>query len=162
MLQYSIVHITGVPALRLIASPDGIRAIQFHPVEPFGAEANPANPMLLEAERQLRAYFARELRHFELPLDVHGTGFQKRVWREVQRIAYGSLRSYAQVAAAIGAPRAVRAVGAANGANPLPIVVPCHRVIGSSGKLVGYGGGLQLKQHLLELEGLSTATLSFR
>ena len=88
-----------------------------------------------------------------MPLDPQGTEFQKRVWRQLETIPFGEIRSYAQVAEAIGAPRAVRAVGAANGANPLPIVVPCHRVIGSSGKLVGYGGGLPLKKRLLDLEG---------
>jgi O-6-methylguanine DNA methyltransferase len=82
-----------------------------------------------------------------------GTVFQKRVWDELQRIPYGETRSYMQVAVSVGSPQAVRAVGAANGANPVPIVVPCHRVIGSSGKLTGYGGGLPLKKRLLELEG---------
>ena len=105
------------------------------------------------AERTATAgLFAGELRVFELPLDLHGTDFQIRVWRQLETIPYGESRTYAAVAQAIGAPQAVRAVGAANGANPVPIVVPCHRVIGSSGKLVGYGGGLELKRRLLELE----------
>jgi O-6-methylguanine DNA methyltransferase len=93
------------------------------------------------------------LREFSLPLDIEGTEFQKRVWGQVAAIPYGETRSYLQIATAVGSPRAVRAVGAANGANPVPIVVPCHRVIGAKGKLVGYGGGLALKQRLLELEG---------
>jgi O-6-methylguanine DNA methyltransferase len=112
-----------------------------------------------EAERQLRAYFGGELRQFDLPLDLRGTDFQLRVWRELESIPYGETRSYSQIAAAIGAPQAVRAVGAANGANPIPIVVPCHRVIGSGGKLVGYGGGLPLKKRLLELEGALALSL---
>jgi O-6-methylguanine DNA methyltransferase len=92
---------------------------------------------------------------------MHGTDFQLRVWRELERIPYGETRSYSQIAAAIGTPQAVRAVGAANGANPIPIVVPCHRVIGAGGKLVGYGGGLPLKRRLLELEGALALPLAY-
>jgi methylated-DNA-[protein]-cysteine S-methyltransferase len=106
----------------------------------------------METERQLRAYFAGDLRRFELPLDLAGTPFQQRVWRELRKIPYGETLSYGQLACNLGTPAAVRAVGAANGANPVPIVVPCHRVIGASGKLVGYGGGLPLKRRLLALE----------
>jgi methylated-DNA-[protein]-cysteine S-methyltransferase len=138
----------------MVASDSGIRAIDFHltyPVE--GCVRNEANPLLNETTRQLLAYFAGDRRHFDLPLDMQGTPFQKRVWDELLRIPYGETRSYMQVAVAVGASQAVRAVGAANGANPVPIVVPCHRVIGSSGKLTGYGGGLPLKKRLLELEG---------
>ena len=92
---------------------------------------------------------------------MQGTDFQLRVWRELESIPYGETRSYSQIAAAIGAPQAVRAVGAANGANPIPIVVPCHRVIGSGGKLVGYGGGLPLKKRLLALEGALALSLGY-
>jgi methylated-DNA-[protein]-cysteine S-methyltransferase len=106
----------------------------------------------VEATSQLRAYFAGRLREFQLPLDLRGTDFQLRVWRQLLTIPYGETRSYSQIARAIGAPAAARAVGAANGANPISIVVPCHRVIGGSGKLVGYGGGLALKRRLLDLE----------
>ena len=101
---------------------------------------------------QLVAYFAGGLQEFELKLAPHGTEFQIAVWEAVAAIPYGTTTSYGQVAAEIGRPAAVRAVGAANGANPLPIVIPCHRVIGSNGKLTGYGGGLDLKASLLELE----------
>ncbi len=139
--------------LRVVAGPAGICAISFLPARLIDAAPNPANPVLLEAEIQLRAYFAGELRQFDLPLDVVGTDFQKRVWKQLESIPYGETRSYREIAEAIGAPRAIRAVGAANGSNPLPIVIPCHRVIGSSGKLVGYGGGLPLKEKLLKLEG---------
>jgi O-6-methylguanine DNA methyltransferase len=118
--------------------------------------------VLLEAVSQLRAYFAGALREFTLPLDPQGTEFQKRVWRQLETIPYGEIRSYTQVAEAIGAAKAVRAVGAANGANPIPIVVPCHRVIGASGKLVGYGGGLPLKKRLLELEGAAISPRAIR
>jgi len=138
--------------LRLIASGAGIRVIEFAPFSDFSAQPNAANPLLAEAARQLHAYFAGSLRRFDLPLDLAGTEFQRRVWMELTRIPYGETRSYQDVARAVGAPNAVRAVGAANGANPIPIVVPCHRVIGAGGKLVGYGGGLPLKRRLLALE----------
>ncbi|MGB9456625.1 MAG: methylated-DNA--[protein]-cysteine S-methyltransferase [Bryobacteraceae bacterium] len=138
--------------LRLTAGAAGIRRIEFAPFAESGATPNPGNPLLAEAVRQLRAYFAGQLRRFELPLDLAGTEFQRRVWLELTRIPYGETRSYQDLARAIGAPKAVRAVGAANGANPVAIVVPCHRVIGAGGKLVGYGGGLPLKRRLLDLE----------
>ncbi len=138
--------------LRLTAGAVGIRAIEFAPFAETGATPNSGNPLLADAVRQLRAYFAGQLRDFELPLDLAGTEFQKRVWLELTRIPYGETRSYQEMARAIGAPKAVRAVGAANGANPVAIVVPCHRVIGAGGKLVGYGGGLPLKRRLLSLE----------
>lgn len=105
-----------------------------------------------EAAEQLSAYFAGELREFQLPLDPQGTPFQQRVWAAVAAIPYGSTMSYRAIAKQIGAPRAVRAVGAANGANPLAIIIPCHRVIGSDGTLTGYGGGLPMKRALLAFE----------
>jgi len=105
-----------------------------------------------DAIRQLRAYFAGELTRFELPLDPRGTEFQCRVWMALREIPYGETRTYAEQARCIGKPAAVRAVGAANGRNPLAIVVPCHRVIGSDGSLTGFGGGLDVKRQLLEHE----------
>jgi methylated-DNA-[protein]-cysteine S-methyltransferase len=160
MLEWTEVKVVDGVDLRLVASASGIRAIHFdsQPIE--GCQRNDRNPLLLEAARQLRAYFAGQLREFQLPLDIEGTDFQKRVWGQVAAIPYGETRSYVQIAAAIGSPRAVRAVGAANGANPVPIVVPCHRVIGAHGQLVGYGGGLALKQRLLELEGAMALPLA--
>lgn len=107
---------------------------------------------LAELAEQLDAYFAGRLRDFSVSLDLHGTPFQRRVWEAVLGVGYGERRSYAAVAEAIGAPRAFRAVGAANGANPVPILVPCHRLVGADGRLVKYGGGLATKQRLLELE----------
>ena len=153
MPEWTQIKVVDGVDLRLVASASGIRAIQFDPQPAPDGQRNDGNPLLTEAARQLRAYFAGALREFELPLDIEGTDFQKRVWGEVAAIPYGETRSYLQIATAIGAPRAVRAVGAANGANPVPIVVPCHRVIGAKGKLVGYGGGLAMKRRLLELEG---------
>ncbi|HEX8153874.1 MAG TPA: methylated-DNA--[protein]-cysteine S-methyltransferase, partial [Thermoanaerobaculia bacterium] len=102
---------------------------------------------------QLAAYFRGELRAFDLPLAPSGTAFQQSVWSVLRSIPYGTTRTYLDVANAIGKPSACRAVGAANGANPLPIVVPCHRVIGTSGALTGFGGGIDVKRKLLALEG---------
>ena len=102
---------------------------------------------------ELDAYFAGSLRVFSVPLDLRGTPFQLEVWRALSGIGYGTTRAYSDLATAIGHPRAERAVGAANGANPIPIVVPCHRLIGKGGSLVNYGGGLEIKRRLLELEG---------
>jgi methylated-DNA-[protein]-cysteine S-methyltransferase len=153
MLEWTELEVVDGVDLRLVASAAGIRAIEFDPQPVSEWPRNDGNPLLLEAASQLRAYFAGALREFLLPLDIEGTDFQKRVWGQVAAIPYGETRSYLQIAVAIGSPRAVRAVGAANGANPVPIVVPCHRVIGANGKLVGYGGGLAMKKRLLELEG---------
>jgi O-6-methylguanine DNA methyltransferase len=166
MLEWIETQVADGPNLRLMASPAGIRAVEFElvgqasgPVPANARRADVPVPLLVEAVRQLEAYFRGELREFQLPLDIVGTDFQKRVWRELQTIPYGQTRSYSEIAEAIGSPQAVRAVGAANGANPIAIVVPCHRVIGASGKLVGYGGGLPLKKRLLALEGAVTASL---
>ena len=110
-------------------------------------------PCLQEACRQLQAFFGGELRSFDLPLaPSYGTGFQRRVWEELCRLPFGTTINYSRLAARIGRPKAVRAVGAANGRNPIPIIVPCHRVIGSNGSLTGYAGGTDMKRQLLELE----------
>ncbi|MFD4139877.1 methylated-DNA--[protein]-cysteine S-methyltransferase [Streptomyces sp. NPDC058572] len=105
-----------------------------------------------EAIRQLDAYFARELKEFDLPMRLEGTPFQRRVWDQLRRIPYGETRTYGELAGALDSPGAPRAVGLANGKNPIGIIVPCHRVIGSNGSLVGYGGGLDRKQRLLAFE----------
>jgi methylated-DNA-[protein]-cysteine S-methyltransferase len=117
-----------------------------------GEPASSDDPLLVEAADQLRAYFAGELREFDLPLAPSGTEFQRRVWDAVSAVPFGATASYAEIAAAIGTTSACRAVGAANGRNPLPVIVPCHRVVGSTGALTGYGGGLERKQALLDLE----------
>lgn len=130
-------------------------------LDPAGPAAAPAEaarnddtpPLLQEAARQLAAYFAGKLRRFELPLRPAGTPFQQRVWAALCEIPYGEVRSYGAIAARIGSPKAARAVGRANHGNPLPIVIPCHRVIGASGALTGYGGGLPIKEYLLRIEG---------
>jgi len=138
--------------LRLVASENGILRILFRAPGPPEGRYEREQPLLVEAARQLRAYFAGALREFQLPLDLRGTDFQLRVWRRLLTIPYGETRSYSDIARALKAPGSVRAVGAANGANPIPILVPCHRVIGAGGKLVGYGGGIALKKRLLDLE----------
>jgi len=113
---------------------------------------------LQQAMDELRRYVRGERVQFSCPLDLHGTAFQVEVWEELFRIPYGETRTYAEIARAIGRPAAVRAVGAANGANPVAIIVPCHRVIGSDGTLTGYGGGLPTKAWLLSLEGIQGKT----
>jgi methylated-DNA-[protein]-cysteine S-methyltransferase len=139
---------TPIGRLWLATADGGLSSIAFH--GPAGATSDDA--LLREAGEQLSAYFAGELRRFELPLSPRGTEFQRRVWDAVAAVPYGTTTTYSRLAAALGSPRATRAVGAANGRNPLPIVVPCHRVIGASGALTGYGGGLDVKRALLVLE----------
>ncbi len=119
------------------------------------------SPVLLETERQLAEYFAGTRNRFELELDFYGTDFQKQVWQALLTIPFGETRSYSQIARQIGNPNAVRAVGAANGRNPISIIAPCHRVVGASGALTGFAGGLEAKQYLLTLEDRGQATLAF-
>ncbi|WP_312772678.1 methylated-DNA--[protein]-cysteine S-methyltransferase [Pseudomonas rhodesiae] len=119
------------------------------------------NPVLLETERQLMEYFAGRRDRFELELEFTGTDFQKQVWRALLTIPFGETRSYSQIAQQIGNPSAVRAVGAANGRNPISIIAPCHRVIGASGGLTGFAGGLEAKQYLLALEDRGQTTMGF-
>lgn len=133
-------------ALRQVSFEGGKRAV---PLE-AGWKQNRA--AFAEVIRQLQAYFGGELKQFDLPLAMEGTEFQLRVWKELRTIPYGKTISYAQLAGRIGNPKAGRAVGLANGSNPIPIIVPCHRVIGSDGSLTGFGGGLSTKRKLLELE----------
>jgi len=143
--------------LKLVASDSGLAAILWENDNPrrvplnVGAE-EPHNPLLLETEKQLREYFAGERQTFCVPLDFGGTEFQNRVWQALLTIPFGETRTYTEIARQIGKPAAVRAVGAANGRNPISIIAPCHRVLGSSGQLTGFAGGLQAKAHLLALE----------
>jgi methylated-DNA-[protein]-cysteine S-methyltransferase len=159
MVQWSEVNVLDDLKIRLVASNSGLQALQFHPFGPPVGERNDANRWMKQAADELHAYFTGILRIFRVPLDMQGTDFQLSVWNYLVKIPYGETRSYAQVAESIGRPQAVRAVGAANGSNPVAIIVPCHRVIGSSGKLTGYGGGLPMKKRLLELEGAWTMAL---
>jgi methylated-DNA-[protein]-cysteine S-methyltransferase len=109
-------------------------------------------PLLLEAGKQIKEYLSGERKYFDLPYQINGTEFQKKVWKALLEIPYGETRSYGEIARHIGKEKASRAVGMANNRNPLPIIIPCHRVIGFNGKLVGYGGGLHIKSWLLNLE----------
>jgi methylated-DNA-[protein]-cysteine S-methyltransferase len=127
-------------------------AQKWHP-EAFDAPERPDDPLLREAAQQLVDYFAGKRQRFELPLDLHGTSFQRAVWEALCAIDTGGTETYADLARRVGSPRAVRAVGAAVGRNPLSVIVPCHRVLGTDGSLTGYAGGLERKRALLTLEG---------
>ncbi|HLF15913.1 MAG TPA: methylated-DNA--[protein]-cysteine S-methyltransferase [Candidatus Thermoplasmatota archaeon] len=119
-----------------------------------GFREEPRDPLLLRASHQVLEYFQGRRRSFDLPLDPGGTTFQARVWRSLGAIPYGAVRSYRDVAQSVGRPGAFRAVGQANHANPIPLIIPCHRVIAADGTLGGYGGGLRMKQQLLSREGV--------
>ncbi len=142
-----------VGPLHVYASDRGLRALLWRPpdADPEAVEC-PDHPTLVRLAQQLGEYFAGARQEFDLPLDPVGTEFQCLAWNALRAIPYGATRTYAEQAAAIGRPKAVRAVGAANGKNPISIVVPCHRVIGANGTLVGFGGGLETKRFLLDLE----------
>lgn len=136
-----------------IAETEGcISHVHFGADMPVTGAALQESPLLREAISQLQAYFAGQLRMFDLPLEPLGTPFQQSVWQALCAIPYGETRSYGAVAASIGNPKAARAVGLANNKNPIAIIIPCHRVIGADGRLVGYAGGLGIKEHLLHLE----------
>lgn len=146
-----------VGALKLVASDRGLAAILWEKDDPqrvrLGALTEDKNhPLLLETERQLRDYFAGKRTTFSVPFDFAGTAFQKQVWEALMAIPFGKTPSYGEIARQIGRPKAARAVGAAIGRNPISIIVPCHRVIGSNGKLTGFAGGLETKASLLKLE----------
>lgn len=147
-----------VGPLLLAVSERGLVAVEFGGMN-IGESWVESAEKIAPYARQLEEYLAGHRRQFDLPLDLRGTEFQKRCWQELLKIPYGETRSYADIARAIGNPAAVRAVGLANGQNPIAIIVPCHRVIGSDGSLTGYGGGLETKRKLLELEGALSGSL---
>jgi len=149
---------TPIGPLAVTAAADGIVAVRFAPAVPPPDPGVPA--CLAQALQELDAYFAGRLTAFTVPLRPRGTPFQRAVWHELAAIPYGTAISYRALAAAVGNPAAVRAVGAANGRNPLPILIPCHRVIGTDGSLTGYGGGLEKKQWLLAHERRTLAALA--
>jgi methylated-DNA-[protein]-cysteine S-methyltransferase len=143
--------------LKLIGSDRGLAAILWqnqrsNRAAARGATEDPHHPVLRAARRQLEEYFALKRKTFDVPLDFVGTPFQKRVWSALLTIPFGETRTYGEIAQDLGDRNATRAVGAANGKNPIPIIAPCHRVIGASGSLVGFGGGLDVKAALLDLE----------
>ena len=147
-----------VGELRLFATDKGLTAILWQNDRPGRVRlgewrAAPDHPVLRQAERELGEYFAGTRTNFSVALDMVGTDFQKQVWAALRDIPFGETRSYADIARRIGRPRACRAVGAANGRNPVSIVTPCHRVVGTDGTLTGFAGGLEAKAYLLGLEG---------
>ena len=151
-------HIDSPVGPLLLAADDaGLRLIEFHsprhPMSRLHDWSEGSNEVLDLTRNQLGEYFDGERMDFDLPLAPQGTAFQEQVWRTLATIPYGETISYSQLAQRVGKPSAMRAVGAANGRNPLPIVLPCHRVIGADGSLTGFGGGLPTKQFLLQLEG---------
>ena len=150
--MYSRKFISPVGELTLVASDKGIAAILWKNQKHAYKTQKEYHPHLLECEKQLREYFSGKRTEFSLPLDPAGTEFQKKVWKNLAKIPFGKTKSYSELARALGNPNASRAVGAANGKNPIAIVVPCHRVIGANGKLTGFAGGLDAKKALLTLE----------
>lgn len=143
---------TPVGLVRIAEDSDGICSLSFADGIADSAGSGGEGLYLADAKSQLLEHFAGKRRAFDLPLSVHGSEFQERVWRALRSIPYGETRSYQQVAQMIGREKAARAVGMANNRNPLPILIPCHRVIGKNGKLVGYAGGIERKRYLLDLE----------
>jgi methylated-DNA-[protein]-cysteine S-methyltransferase len=159
MSQAHVYKIIASPvgALKLVAGENGLAAILWENDNPRRVRLNIVgedrhHPMLVETERQLGEYFAGRRKTFTVKLDFAGTTFQNKVWQALLAIPFGQTRSYGDIAKKIGKPKAFRAVGAANGRNPISIIAPCHRVIGSGGKLTGFAGGLKTKAQLLALE----------
>ncbi|MDI2595158.1 methylated-DNA--[protein]-cysteine S-methyltransferase [Pseudomonas sp. 681] len=162
-MRYTCITMASpVGELKLVANGARLAAILWENDKPNRVRLGPMseapdNPILIRTAQQLQEYFAGTRQHFDLELDFAGTDFQKKVWQALLTIPFGETRSYSQIAQQIGNPSAVRAVGAANGKNPISIVAPCHRVIGASGKLTGFAGGLEAKELLLTLEGAGWA-----
>lgn len=148
--EHGLSWLSPIGPLTVYESKEKLTALVFGNAE---TGAGDVSPLLHEAQRQVSAYFDYRLYDFDLPLDIScGTAFQQKVWRALTEIPYGHTACYADIAEAVGNPRAVRAIGMANHCNPLPIILPCHRVIGKNGALTGYAGGLAVKRFLLELE----------
>ena len=156
MTNYFVYHMPP-GRLTIAADKDGICLVAFGDV-PQDAPRRPS-ALTNTAANQLQEYFAHKRRVFDVPLSAQGTEFQLKGWNALQNIPYGQTRTYAEIAELVDNPKGFRAVGMANNKNPLPILVPCHRVIGTGGKLVGYAGGLKIKKFLLELEGVETESL---
>jgi methylated-DNA-[protein]-cysteine S-methyltransferase len=162
-LYFTSCTIDGIK-LDLIISTNGVREILINRKSNSEnlsglTEVSPDDPKAANVFTQLKEYFGRQRKKFDLPLEIFGTEFQKKVWNELRKIPYGETISYGELANRMGDKNLMRAVAAANGANPISIIIPCHRVIGTNGSLTGYGGGLDVKQKLLELEGSWTINL---
>ncbi len=146
----SLAILTPIGFISIALELDHLVSIQF--IEQNSSPSSAKNPLLQEVEKQLLAYFEGKLQHFDLPLKPIGTDFQLRVWKELQNISYGKTISYLQLAEQLGDIKIIRSAGTANGKNPIPIVIPCHRVIGVNGKMIGYSGGITNKKWLLQHE----------
>jgi len=158
-MRWSVLD-SPIGKLSVAVDDDGLRRLRFGAIE-LGPE-RPRDELLVAAEEQLKAYFAGELTEFDLPLSVRGgSQFERAVWDQLKRIPYGEMQTYGDVAKAVGDPGAARAVGMACNRNPIAVIVPCHRVVGAGGKMVGFGGGIPLKRHLLELEARITLETSW-
>jgi methylated-DNA-[protein]-cysteine S-methyltransferase len=155
-MKYINYHDTLIGKLRLVEEDGAIIQLVLDRIYPpiEGEQSGEETPLLRRVKEQLDEYFAGTRREFDLPIRPKGTAFQLRDWAELQKIPYGETRTYKDIAEAIGCPKGYRAVGLANNRNPVIILIPCHRVVGSNGKLVGYAGGVDLKEKLLEIEGI--------
>lgn len=153
-MEYSFTYETMIGKLTITATNSLLMSIDF--VEPDSKQVNVVEtPFIKEVWKELEEYFIGVRKTFQIPLALKGTPFQQKVWKALMSIPYGKTMTYKQIAEAIGNPKAYRAVGMANNKNPIPIIIPCHRVIGSNGKLVGYAGGLEIKEKLLKMEEIS-------
>lgn len=153
-MPWTMLELDGLPLLYLVSAGDALREIRFRREELGDGERKDGDPLLRQAARELQEYWTGARQVFTLPYEAEGTEFQCTVWKALTEIPFGEVRSYAEIAQQVGHPKAVRAVGAANGANRLPIVIPCHRVVTSARTLGGYGGGLSAKRALLSREGI--------
>ena len=157
-MQYTWIEKTPVGRILVAADEDGVKYVQFREDDSVAQLIQEDwvrdDKALKTVVQQLQAYFAGKLSQFDVPLAPEGTAFQKKVWKALCKVRFGATASYGDIAKSIGNPAACRAVGLANGRNPIAIIIPCHRIIGTNGKLVGYGGGLGRKKTLLSLEGI--------
>ncbi len=151
--RHRLYYSSPIGIIELTAADDALVSLYFVERQESTQSAEPLLPLLQQAREQLQEYFAGRRQVFDLPLAPRGSNFQMKVWRELRAVPYGKTVSYLDIARALGDPKAVRAVGNANGKNPISIIIPCHRVIGRDGKLIGYGGGLWRKEWLLKHEG---------
>lgn len=157
-LFYAIDNISKFK-IAVVASSEGIEQIHINPKTPYSFKENatklrPDDPYLFNVFQQLREYFNRSRSKFDVPLNPKGTEFQKKVWKEVSKIPFGKTKTYKKIALKVGDVKTIRAVGKANGANPIPIIIPCHRVIGADGSMTGYAAGIDVKEKLLAHEGV--------
>lgn len=152
MKNFFPIYNSVIGSLKITVSEDGLSRIEFDAKSETNSTGS-LHALIIETTRQLDEYFQGKRKIFDLPLNIIGTDFQKQVWYEVSKIGFGTVAAYQDIAKSINNAKAIRAVGLANGSNPIPIIIPCHRIIGSNGKLTGYGGGLWRKEWLLRHEG---------